>query len=79
LYYPKSFDKNTGSIELKFDDFTKNPLYDQLNNIFDNIHYVMMVLIWIGLAQYNKNNIWKCIGSLAIAQYYGTIYLSKIY
>ncbi len=34
-----------------------------LQNHFHKIHYAFLTIIWLGLAQYNKNNYWKCICS----------------
>lgn len=48
-----------------YDDFIINKF-----NTKKNIMYAMIIIHWIGLAQYTKNNIAKCI----IAYYYG-IYL----
>jgi len=39
---------------------------------FTTIHKMMVVIIWLGLAEYNKNNIWKC-----VASYYHGLYLGS--
>lgn len=40
---------------------------------FQKIHYAFMIIHWFGLAQYNKNNYWKCVCS-----YYHALYLGSI-
>ena len=40
---------------------------------FNKIHKMMVVIIWIGLAEYNKNNIWKCLVSYYHGLYLGTL------
>jgi thiamine kinase-like enzyme len=44
-----------------------------INNNFNKIHKILVVIIWIGLADYNKNNIWKCIASYYHGLYLGTL------
>ena len=44
-----------------------------LNKYFDKIHYAYLVVIWLGLADYNKNNIWKCLASYYHGLYLGTL------
>lgn len=44
-----------------------------LNKYFDKIHYAYLVIIWLGLADYNKNNIWKCLASYYHGMYLGTL------
>ncbi len=34
-----------------------------LDKHFKKIHYALLIIIWLGLAQYTKNNYWKCICS----------------
>ncbi len=34
-----------------------------LNKYFKKIHYALLIIIWLGLSQYTKNNYWKCICS----------------
>lgn len=59
------------SIEFKIDPI----VYDKIiiNNYFTKIHKAYLVLIWLSLAEYTKNNIWKCIGSYYYGLYLGTI------
>jgi hypothetical protein len=44
-----------------------------LNKYFYKIHYAYLVVIWLGLADYNKNNIWKCLASYYHGLYLGTL------
>ena len=44
-----------------------------LNKYFYKIHYAYLVIIWLGLADYNKNNIWKCLASYYHGLYLGTL------
>jgi hypothetical protein len=39
------------------------------------LHYAFLTIIWLGLAQYNKNNYWKCVCSYYHGLYMGTKYL----
>lgn len=34
-----------------------------LRKHFSKIHYAFLIVIWLGLAQYTKNNYWKCVCS----------------
>ena len=45
---------------------------DFKNQHFNKLHKMMVVIIWLGLAEYNKNNIWKC-----VASYYHGLYLGS--
>ena len=40
---------------------------------FENIHRAFLVIIWLSLAEYNKNNIWKCLASYYHGLYLGTL------
>ncbi len=44
-----------------------------INKHFQKIHYAFLIVIWLGLAQYTKNNYWKCICS-----YYYALYLEEL-
>jgi len=44
-----------------------------INEHFNKIHKILVVIIWLGLAEYNKNNIWKCITSYYHGLYLGTL------
>ena len=48
-------------------DIYKNLFID--NNIDFDICYKMMIIHWFGLAEYNKNNVIKCISSIFIGYY----------
>ena len=43
-----------------------------INKYFNKIHKAFMVIIWLSLAEYNKNNIWKCLASYYYGLYLGT-------
>jgi choline kinase len=66
-----NIDNENNSIEFKIDPI----VYDKLiiNKYFTKIHKAYLVLIWLSLAEYTKNNIWKCIGSYYYGLYLGTI------
>jgi len=44
-----------------------------LDKYFKKVHYAFVVIIWLGLADYSKNNIWKC-----LASYYNGLYLGTL-
>ena len=44
-----------------------------LDKYFEKVHEAFVVLIWLSLPEYNKNNIWKCIGSYYYGLYLGTL------
>ena len=44
-----------------------------IDKYFNKVHKAFMVIIWLGLAEYNKNNIWKCIASYYYGLYLGTL------
>ncbi len=46
---------------------------DIINKYFNKVHKAFLVIIWISLSEYNKNNIWKCIASYYYGLYLGTI------
>lgn len=57
-------------------DFEINGIYfdkDTLIKYFNKVHEAFVVLIWLSLPEYNKNNIWKCIGSYYYGLYLGTL------
>jgi hypothetical protein len=63
-------------IENKSIDFNiKSIKYDKkiIDKYFNKVHKAFMVIIWLGLAEYNKNNIWKCIASYYYGLYLGTL------
>jgi hypothetical protein len=61
----------TYSITFKINPF----VYDKkiIDKYFNKVHKAYMVIIWLSLAEYNKNNIWKCIASYYYGLYLGTI------
>jgi hypothetical protein len=44
-----------------------------INKYFNKVHKAFMVIHWLSLAEYNKNNIWKCIASYYYGLYLGTL------
>lgn len=58
--------------EIKFKINQINISEEFKNKHFNKLHKMMLVIIWLGLAEYNKNNIWKC-----IASYYHGLYLGS--
>lgn len=44
-----------------------------VNENFSKIHHIYVVIIWLGLAEYNKNNLIKCIISYYYGLYLGTL------
>jgi hypothetical protein len=44
-----------------------------INKYFNKVHKAYLVLIWLSLAEYNKNNIWKCLGSYYYGLYLGSV------
>jgi hypothetical protein len=59
--------------EIKFNINKINVSEEFINNNFNKIHKILVVIIWIGLADYNKNNIWKCVASYYHGLYLGTL------
>ena len=66
-----NIDNEKNSIEFKIEPI----IYDKviIDKYFNKIHKAYLVLIWLSLAEYTKNNIWKCIGSYYYGLYLGTI------
>lgn len=58
---------NLNLLKLEDIDIYKNLFID--NNIDYNICFKMMIIHWFGLAEYNKNNLIKCISSIFIGYY----------
>lgn len=44
-----------------------------LDKYFKKVHFAYVVIIWLGLADYSKNNIWKCLASYYHGLYLGTL------
>ena len=67
----KKIDTNLQSLEFEIKGF----YYDKniINKYFNKIHKTYLVIIWLSLAEYNKNNIWKCLASYYYGLYLGTI------
>ena len=59
------------SIEFEINGF----YYDEnfLNKYFNKVHKAYLVIIWLSLAEYNKNNIWKCLAAYYYGLYLGTL------
>jgi len=84
LYAISGYDDfNTGKFNLtKLDtesgilDFDIQPIisFDELliKYYFNKVHRAFMVIIWLSLAEYNKNDIWKCLCSYYHGLYLGT-------
>jgi hypothetical protein len=62
---------NHKNIEFEIKDFK----FDEeiINKYFSKIHKTYLVIIWLSLAEYNKNSIWKCMASYYYGLYLGTI------
>ena len=59
------------SIEFDITGFYYNKKF--IDTYFNKIHKAYLVIIWLSLAEYNKNNIWKCLASYYYGLYLGTI------
>lgn len=44
-----------------------------INKYFNKVHKAFIIIIWLSLAEYNKNNIWKCLSSYYYGLYLGTL------
>lgn len=63
-------------IELGLLDFEICPiLFDEkvIKRHFNKVHKAFMIIIWLSLAEYNKNDIWKCLCSYYHGLYLGTL------
>lgn len=71
-YVIKNIDLVTKSIIIAIN---KISLFEKsvLNKYFNKVHKAFMVIIWLSLAEYNKNHIWKCLSSYYYGLYLGTI------
>ncbi len=57
-------------------EFIINSFYfdnQTINKYFNKVHKAFMVIHWLSLAEYNKNNIWKCLVSYYYGLYLGTL------
>ena len=59
--------------EIYFDIPQINVSNEFIDEHFNKIHKILLVVIWLGLAEYNKNNIWKCLTSYYYGLYLGTL------
>ena len=67
-----SFDENNKiNIPIQSIDFDKNVLQKH----FNKLHKAYVITIWLSLAEYNKNHIWKCLASYYYGLYLGTTIL----
>jgi len=67
----KNIDKENKSIDFEINGIT----FDKkiLKKYFNKVHKAYLVIIWLSLAEYNKNNIWKCLASYYYGLYLGTL------
>ena len=71
----KSFDQDKKQLDFEINEFQ----FDKniINKYFDNVHHAYLVIIWLSLAEYNKNNIWKCLASYYHGLYLGTRFFNS--
>jgi hypothetical protein len=62
---------NKINIPIKSIDIDKNVLQKH----FNKLHKAYVITIWLSLAEYNKNHIWKCLASYYYGLYLGTTIL----
>lgn len=64
-------DTNNGIL---YFDIQALSLFDEglIKYYFNKVHKAFMVIIWLSLAEYNKNDIWKCLCSYYHGLYLGT-------
>ena len=62
---------NKINIPIKSIDFDKSVL----SKHFNKLHKAYVITIWLSLAEYNKNHIWKCLASYYYGLYLGTMIL----
>jgi len=62
-------DNENINFEIKGIFFEKNII----NKYFNKVHKAYLVIIWLSLAEYNKNNIWKSLASYYYGLYLGTL------
>lgn len=66
------------SIELENNkiEFNINGIFFEkeiINKYFNKVHKAFLVIIWLSLSEYNKNNIWKCVAPYYYGLYLGTL------
>jgi hypothetical protein len=62
-------EKKSININIPGISFDKNII----DKYFNKVHKAFMVINWLSLAEYNKNNIWKCFASYYYGLYLGTL------
>ena len=67
----KNIDKENKKIDFEINGI----IFDKkiLKKYFNKVHKAYLVIIWLSLAEYNKNNIWKCLASYYYGLYLGTL------
>ena len=72
----KFFNINSINVDNKSIEFDIIPIqFDKkyIDKYFNKVHKAFMVIHWLSLAEYNKNNIWKCLTSYYYGLYLGTL------
>jgi hypothetical protein len=72
-FHPLQFDKKEKSITFQMKGYPVSKTF--LEKYFKKVHFAYLTIIWLGLAEYNKNNFWKCVCSYYQGLYIGTKYL----
>ena len=77
LYSIKNYDKDSQELIIEIDN--NLDLFEDIKKVtglryINRVTLSYLVIIWIGLAQYNQNNILKCVSSY----YYGLYLFSKL-
>lgn len=72
-FHPLQLDKTERSITFQIQNYPVTQTF--LKKHFSKIHYAYLTIIWLGLAEYNKNNYWKCICSYYQGLSIGSQYL----
>jgi len=66
----KSINKENYSLEI---DIKSVDIEDKIKNYyFNKVHEAFVVIIWLSLAEYCKNDIWKCLAAYYNGMYLGT-------
>lgn len=72
----KYFNIENIDIENKSLKFKIDKIYFEetiIDKYFNKVHNAFMVIHWLSLAEYNKNNVWKCLASYYYGLYLGTL------
>jgi hypothetical protein len=64
-----NIEKKSINFDIKPINFNKK----YINKYFNKVHKAFMIIHWLSLADYNKNNIWKCLTSYYYGLYLGTL------